>query len=145
MYQVDLEEFFDGRRTLDEFWIFFYDLPEGSRTKTEIAMNPEIAAERASALSEEDIAEISRSRSREGSRPEITPRGYDITVEKLNQLLDSLMVLQLTVRQIGGGKVSDGDFKPAQRPRSAYDKAVDERVRQYEKAYQEQAMADFGF
>lgn len=142
---MSVEEFFTGQRELWEFWLFFGDLPEGSRTKTAIAMDPEVAEARSEAVSEEEIASLYESRAGKGPRQELTPRGYTLEVEKLNQVLDAINVLQLVVRQLAGGKVKEADFKPAQRPKTEFDKRIDERVRAYEKKYQEGVMAEFGF
>lgn len=142
---MSVEEFFTGQRELWEFWLFFGDLPEGSRTKTAIAMDPEIAEARSEAVSEEEIASLYESRAGKGPRQELTPRGYTLEVEKLNQVLDAINALQLVVRQLTSGKVKESDFKPAQRPKTEFDKRIDERIKAYEKKYQEGVMAEFGF
>lgn len=111
-----------------------------------MSMDPEIAVARANALTKEDIAEIADSRANpDKNKVEIEPVGYDLKMEKMNQILDALNVLQLTVRQIAGGKVKKSDFKPSPRPKTAYQRAVDKLVLDYEKEYQEEAMSDFGF
>lgn len=142
---MSVEEFFTGQRELWEFWLFFGDLPEGSRTKTAIAMDPEIAEARSEAVSEEEIASLYEARAGKGPRQELTPRGYTLEVEKLNQVLDAINALQLVVRQLTSGKVKESDFKPAQRPKTEFDKRIDERIKAYEKKYQEGVMAEFGF
>lgn len=145
-YGIDISDFFTPKRRLWEFWVFFSDLPEGSRTKSAVAMNEDIAKAQAAGLSEEDIAAISEARANGGSKGgDISPQGYSLEIEKLNQIIDSINLLRFVVRGSLGAKVTSSDFKTMERPKTAFEREVDKRVLAYEKKYQEQAMADFGF
>lgn len=109
-------------------------------------MNEDIAKAQAAGLSEEDIAQISEARANGGGKSgDISPQGYSLEIEKLNQIIDSINLLRFVVRGSLGAQVSPSDFKTMERPKTAFEREVDKRVLAYEKKYQEQAMADFGF
>lgn len=135
-----------GEREFWEFWAFFRMLPDGSFTKSAISEDEEVAKMRVDALSEEEIAAISDSRAETDDKPKDLPQaGYSLEIEKLNQVIDSLNELKNIVKLVSGNKVPKKAWRPTQRPKSAYDRLLDKRVWEYEKAYQEQAMSDFGF
>lgn len=97
-------------------------------------------------LSEEEIARIYESRKNPGSaQGSITLRGYSLEIEKLNQILDSLNLLRVTIRSALGSKNAGSEFKPAERPKTALEKKIDALVEAYEKKDQASTMAEFGF
>lgn len=109
-------------------------------------MNEDIAKAQAAGLSEEDIAAISDARANGGSKDgDISPQGYSLEIEKLNQIIDSINLLRFVVRGSLGAKTTPSDFKTTERPKTAFEREVDKRVLAYEKQYQKQSMADFGF
>lgn len=97
-------------------------------------------------FSEEEIARIYESRRNPGSaQGSITLRGYSLEIEKLNQILDSLNLLRVTIRSALGSKNASSEFKPAERPKTALEKKIDALVDTYEKKDQATTMAEFGF
>lgn len=126
--------------------MFFAGLPDWCRSKSKLEMDEETAKLRAEQIPDEDIEKISEERANKANKkPEIGPRGYTNVIEKLNQAIDAINLLRLTVRQVGGGKVKETDFTPEPRPTTALQREINKRVEQYEEEYQRQAMAEFGF
>lgn len=115
-------------------------------TKAAISLDEDVAQQQAANISEEEIARISEARSNPGgSSGNVTIQGYSLEIEKLNQILDSINLLRVTIRSALGGKDSGSDFKMAERPKTALEMEIDKLVKAYEKKYQAEAMADFGF
>ena len=115
-------------------------------TKAAISLDEDVAKQQVANISEEEIARISEARSNPGGNAgNVTIRGYSLEIEKLNQILDSINLLRFTIRSALSSKSSQSEFKMAERPKTALEKEIDKRVTAYEKRYQAEAMADFGF
>lgn len=115
-------------------------------TKAAISLDEDVAKQQVANISEEEIARISEARSNPGGGGgNVTIQGYSLEIEKLNQILDSINLLRTTIRSALGGKNAASDFKMAERPKTALEMEIDKRVIAYEKKYQAEAMADFGF
>src|SRR5699024_3461672 len=81
--------------------------------------------QQAANISEEEIAKISEARSNPGgSSGNVTIQGYSLEIEKLNQILDSINLLRVTIRSALGGKDSGSDFKMAERPKTALEMEI---------------------
>src|SRR5699024_6761656 len=129
-----------------EFWAFFAALPDGSMTKAAISIDEDVAKQQAAGISEEEIARSSEARSNpRGNSENVTIQGYSLEIEKLNQILDSIILLRVTIRSALGSKNSSSDHKMAKRQKTALEIEIDKLVKAYEKKYQAEAMADFGF
>lgn len=145
-YLVDLFEFFTPEREIWEFWALFNALPDGSATKSAISLDEEIAKQQVAHISEEEIERISESRANPGSqRGNLSLKGYSLEIEKMNQIIDAVNILRVTIKTALGGKTSNSDFQMAERPKTAFEKEIDKRVMAYEKRFQKEAMSDFGF
>lgn len=136
-------DFFTGERELWEFWEFLNRLPDGSYTKVAMSNDPEVAQARVNNISDEEIEKILDSRTVEKDR-EISPIGYNLTIEKLNQLIDAVTLNTETTRAVFGGKKMDR-FKPQPRPKTEFERLLDKKIYAHEKADQERTMQAFGF
>lgn len=96
-------------------------------------------------LSEEALIEILDARAEGKDDPDITPEDFDLTVEKLNQVIDAIRGLELTVRAVAGNKVSSGDFKPVKRPKTKSELLLEEKLKEFDKQDVENMASDFGF
>lgn len=115
-------------------------------TKAAISLDEDVAKQQVANISEEEIARISEARSNPGGNAgNVTIQGYSLEIEKLNQILDSINLLRFTIRSALSSKSSQSEFKMTERPKTALEKEIDKRVTAYEKRYQAEAMADFGF
>lgn len=142
---MDINDFFNGDRYWSEFYLFFHMLPSSSKTKASIAMDDEMALAQIEGVSEEDLRKILDARSEGLSEGELNPEDYDIMIEKMNQLIDSVNGLTLTVRGGLGGKISPSDFKPAKRPKTKYELYLEQRLLELDKIDNEGLASDFGF
>lgn len=145
LLNVDINDFFEGKRYWSEFYLFFEELPASSKTKARISMDEEMAQMRIAGYSEEELRKILNARAEGQKDIELNPEDYDIVVEKLNQVIDSVNSLALTVRAGFGGKVSDSDFKPVKRPKTPFEKFLDDRLMQIDKQDNDELASDFGF
>lgn len=142
---MDINDFFNGDRYWSDFYVFFHNLPASSKTKAKIAMDEEVAKSRLEGYSEEELREILKARSEGNSEVELNPEDYDISIEKLNQVIDAVNGLGLIVRGGLGGKVSQSDFKPTKRPKSIFEIMLENKLLELDKQDMEDLASDFGF
>lgn len=142
---MDINDFFNGDRYWSDFYVFFHNLPASSKTKAKIAMDEEVAKARLEGYSEDELREILKARAEGDSEVELNPEDYDISIEKLNQIIDSINGLGLIVRGGLGGKVSKSDFKPTKRPKSVFEIMLDNKLLELDKQDMEDLASDFGF
>lgn len=144
--QIDINDFFVGDRYWSEFYIIFEYLPSSSKTKAAISMDDEMALLQLQGVSDEELQRIVNARAeRSASDIELSPENYDITVEKLNQVIDSINGLRNIVKVGLGGKLQDSESRPVKRPKTKFEQYLDRRLLQFEKEDVEGMAAEFGF
>lgn len=108
-----------------------------------MSQDKSLAKQQVAAMSDEEIDRL-LDRDANPEEGEITQEGYGLNEMRLDRLIDKMEVLRLTMIQVMGGK-SKEKFKPEKRPRTAFDKAMEERKWLREKEVNEQEMKNFGF
>lgn len=133
-----------NKRPLAEFWDFFSQLPSHSKTKAKIAADPRVAREQVNSLSEEYLQEILEERANpEQAKNELTTEGYDMYISKMNEFIDEMKLLRYQLSSMLGAK--GGKFHPVKRPKTEYEKKLEERLLQVDKKNAKETMAEFGF
>lgn len=140
---MNVLDYFNQKRPWSEFWSWFAMLDSSTATKARMAQDKEIAQQQVASISNAELDKLLEADADPTERHP-THEGYGLTEAKLDRLADKLELLRLTLIQVMGGK-SKEKFKPEKRPRSAFDKALDERKWQREKEVNEQEMRNFGF
>ena len=106
----------------------------------------EIAQMRVSGITDEDVRKMLDARASGAQQADGVPIvGYTLEIEKLNQMIDAININTFTIRSIFGGKKNKDQFKEVPRPKTAYDKLLEQRIHAYEKQEQENTMREFGF
>lgn len=73
----------------------------------------------------------------------LTTEGYDQYVAKLNEVIDGINLLRMSIQVSLGGK--DKDFKPVVRPKTEVQKQLDKRMYEVDEKNTKETMAEFGF
>lgn len=73
----------------------------------------------------------------------LTTEGYDQYVAKLNEVIDGVNLLRMSILVALGGK--DKDFKPVVRPKTEVQKQLDKRMYEVDEKNTKETMAEFGF
>lgn len=109
-------------------------------------MDGELAELQLKGLPESEIRKILDARAEKDSgEVQLSPEDYDISIEKLNQVIDSINALRVTLLAVMGNKPKDSDRKPVQRPKSQYEILLEKKILEFEKEDNSQLASEFGF
>lgn len=136
-------DYFTLDRSWFEFWDFFNLLPSNSRTKSAIANNEEVAKLKADQVPVEELDRILEARASKRPQTQIPLEGYTLEIEMLNKVVDSVNMLTTTVMQALGNK--NASFPPQPRPTTAFEKALEVRIKERERQELDDLEAAFGF
>lgn len=121
-------------------------LPAGSKTKSAIAMDEEMAELRVSKMSEEELRQILAARAEKSEYDiELAPEDYSVEIEKYNQIIDAVNALRLTVVSALSGKGKSPEFKPAERPTTKYESKLKKKLWELDKQDAEDLISEWGF
>lgn len=121
-------------------------LPAGSKTKSAIAMDEEMAELRVSKMSEEDLRKILEARAEKNEYDiELTPEDYSVEIEKYNQIIDAVNALRITVISALSGKGKSPEYKPAERPTTKYESKLKQKLWELDKQDAEDLISEWGF
>lgn len=110
-----------------------------------MAMDEDLAKQQVAGLTEEQIDEIIRSKEDRDAEVKIPLEGYTMEVEKLNQLIDEVGLLRhAVISAVSSGKAKH-EFKPAPRPKSAVQEAIEEATYNRERQSAHSLMGNLGF
>lgn len=140
---MNVLDYFNSKRPWSEFWAWFAMLDSSTTTKSRMSQDKSLAKQQVAGMSDEEIDRL-LDRDANPEEGEITQEGYGLNEMRLDRLIDKMEILRLTIIQVMGGK-SKEKFKPEKRPRTAFDKALEERKWLREKEVNEQEMKNFGF
>lgn len=105
-----------------------------------------MALARVTSLDDEDVRKIIEAREQTDKPSDGVPLvGYSLEIEKFNQLIDAINLNTFTLRNMFSKKGSTDKFKPEPRPKTTYDKLLEERIDMVEKKDQATTLSDFGF
>lgn len=142
-WNIDVISFFLGDRGWTEFYPFVVGLPSHSRVKSAMAMDKNIAAHEAAQVPDNELQRILDQRAGGGKNDKKIPlQDYTLEIETINKVVDAVNALRVTVAKALGSK---DDFKPTARPTTAFDEALEERVKAFEKRDNEKTLSLFGF
>lgn len=134
---VDVISYFTRELPWLQFWSYFSQLPEGSKTKAIIAMDEELAEAQASRLTEEEIRKMSDSRMEKSPPPPI--EGYNRQMELLSMVVDEVKLLRMSMSS------EKKPFVPAPRPVTALQSKVEKRIKDFELQEGHRLLGEFGF
>lgn len=137
---VDVKDYLKGLRGWKEFYAYLNELPSWSKTKSAMAGDVKLAEYQVSKISEDEIQRIRDSRV-EKNYDDLTLEGYTEEIERLNIIADKLEVL---ISALSSGK-EKREVRPAPRPKTAYNKAIEKRILALEEREQMALQAEFGF
>lgn len=121
-------------------------LPAGSKTKSAIAMDEEMAELRVSKMSEEELRQILEARAEKNEYDiELTPEDYSVEIEKYNQIIDAVNALRITVVSALSGKGKSPEYKPAERPTTKYESKLKQKLWELDKQDAEDLISEWGF
>lgn len=145
--QIDVHEYFMDARGWTEFYAYLSEMPSHSRFKSAMSMDEDLARSQVAGLSQEQIDEILSAKADQDDKdPDIPLEEYTIQIEKLNQIIDKIGILNFTVRSALSSKGSQGiEFKPAPRPKTAIQKELDKRIYEAEREEARSLQRELGF
>lgn len=109
-------------------------------------MDDEMALLQLQGIGDEELQRIVDARAEHSASDiELSPENYDITVEKLNQVIDAINGLRNIVKVGLGGKLRDSESQPVKRPKTKFERHLDRRLLQFEKEDIESMASEFGF
>jgi hypothetical protein len=134
------------------FLSYMASLPPHSKTKATIAEDKDLALERLSALSEEELRRIYESRkpsvtntsAEDEKKRSISAEGFSLDAELLAQVNDNLTLLRKTVIALVDSKARM-DFEPTPRPQTMFEKLLEERLEQFEEEEKRSIERELGF
>lgn len=115
-------EFFTGERGWREFYAYLGELPPHAKFPSAVSQDPDIARSQVESLSEEDIRKMMDEDDEEKEK-RLTPEGYNLTIEKLNQVIEEVRLLRLGMT---GDKKTK--FKPPPRPKTEQEVLLSQRM-----------------
>ena len=121
-------------------------LPAGSKTKSAIAMDEEMAELRVSRMTEEELRQILEARAEKNEYDiELTPEDYSVEIEKYNQIIDAVNALRITVVSALSGKGKGPEYKPAERPTTKYESKLKQKLWDLDRQEAEDLASEWGF
>lgn len=136
---IDVIDFFTGDRGWREFYAYMNELPPHSKFRSAISQDPDLAKSQVDSLSDDDIREIMEKDDKDGDKT-ITPEGYDMQIEKLNQVIEEVRLLRLGMT---GDKKTK--FTPPIRPSTEADSLIKERIEALEQIDRDTFEKELGF
>lgn len=139
---IDVLDFF----TADRGWVQFYDylsgLPSHAKFPSAVSQDPDLARAQVNAMSEDDIREIMDKRDKKDgeSKNDLTTEGYTMEIEKLNQVIEEVRMLRLSM---SGSKKQT--FKPQDRPSTANEKYLKKRIESFREIDRNTFAGELGF
>lgn len=113
-------------RSWKEFYSFLSKLPDHSDTRVKMAEDPKLAEAIVSNITDEDLERMEQNK----KVPDPPLAGYTPEVEKLNQILDAINLLRVSIQAMVTKKGKKApEFEPARRPKTATAKLIEERKR----------------
>lgn len=138
---IDIHDYMTGDRGWVEFYAFLSQLDSHTKFRSAISQDPELARAQVDSLTDDDIRKMVGEEDEETEPAHLTPEGHTMEIEKLNQILDSLQILRLTM------SMSDKKpkFKPVARPKTEQQALIEKRAEQIRLSDQDSFEKAIGF
>lgn len=138
---MDVLDFFTGEQGWTIFYAYLGELPSSSKFNSAVSQDPEIAKAQVNSLTDEQIQEImEKEKSDEEEELHLSPEGYTLEIEKLNQVIEEIKLLRLGMT---GDKKQK--FVPPKRPKTEKDILLNKRKEALEERDRDEMQKSMGF
>lgn len=143
-YHADLVEYIPPLGDFDVLYSLILQLPAHLKFKTAITNNEEEARKYAASLSELDLKRMLED-DRDAAVGEVSPEGWTHEIEMLTQIADSIDLLRFTVVGALSKKSDNRKFERRNRPVTARERMVKERLDSFEEKKAHNLLEQMGF
>lgn len=143
-YHADLVEYIPPLSSFDVLYSLILQLPAHLKFKTAITNDEVEARKYADSLSELDLKRMLES-DRDAAVGEVSPEGWTHEIEILTQIADSIDALRFTVTGMMSKKSDNRKFERRNRPTTARERLVKERLDSFEEKKAHNLLAEMGF
>lgn len=128
------------------FYGYFREMPPHSKTKSAIASDPDLARAQLANIPPSEIDKLLEKNDGDGKKPDIPLEGYTLEIAKLDEVINKISILTNQVKYLLADKnVQRVPPELNERPKSAFQKALDELAYAKDQAEGQDLFSDLGF